>query len=111
MTEAATEKSLSEELIAGGMKKDLAMTSQTLLIKIGQRTRRAAYIEEILGDMATLHEFKKDMLMYIRFLGAINSGLRLLMMHGYICFVKTTGEYAITQKGFQRVEKFLPKIR
>ena len=111
MADTAPEKSLVEELVAGGMKKDLAMTCQALLTKIGQRKRRAAYIEEIIGDMATLHEFKKDMLAYIRFHGEVNSGLRLMMMYGYICFVRTTGEYAITQEGYARVEKFLPKVR
>ena len=106
------EKMLADELAERGMKREMASTCQSLMVKVATRARRAAYIEEILGDMATLHHFKTDDYMaYVRFHGQLDSCLKALMMYGYMTFNQNTGEYAVTETGRDRVAKYLPRQR
>ena len=109
--EESVEKPLAQELSERGMKKDSASLCQTLLVKIGTRTRKAATIDEIIGDMESLHHFKKDLLSYVQFHGRLDSGLKVLIMNGYLAFNQNTAEYAMTAKGLERVAIYLPAQR
>ena len=107
MTEGS-ESPLSQELVERGMRKDIAHLCHSLIVRVGSRARQAAYIDEILGDLATLYHFKDDLLMYVRFGGMVDTALKVLITHGLMTFDSNTAEYGLTERGRERVARYLP---
>lgn len=99
---------LSKELIERGVRKDVAHLCHSLIVRVGSRARRAAYIDEILGDLATLYEFKKDLLLYVRYAGLVDTALKVLITEGLMTFSIKTAEYALTARGRDRMAKYFP---